>query len=83
MFKRFFSTTPYAALPYLGVFKPGALHPVTPAPIKAPTLRVVGDAEPYYGKRYNVRLGAVKDRTLLFCAGCTTFAVEVLIHDLV
>jgi hypothetical protein len=64
----FFSTTPYAAIPYLGVFKPGALHPVTPAPIKAlpclcfspplaekskpPALRVVGDSEHYYGKRY-------------------------------
>jgi hypothetical protein len=64
----FFSTTPYAALPYLGVFKPGALHPVTPAPIKAlpclcfspplaekskpPALRVVGYSEHYYGKRY-------------------------------
>jgi hypothetical protein len=64
----FFSTTPYAATPYLGVFKPGALHPVTPAPIKAlpglcffppiaekskpPALRVVGDSEYYYGKRY-------------------------------
>jgi hypothetical protein len=47
----FFSTTTYAALPSLGVFKPGALHPVTPAPIKAPALRVVGDAEHYYGKR--------------------------------
>ena len=35
VFKRFFSTTTYAAIPYLGVFKPGALHPVTPAPIKA------------------------------------------------
>jgi hypothetical protein len=64
----FFSTTPYAALPYLGVFKPGALHPVTPAPIKAlqclcffppmaekpkpPAPRVVGGPEHYYGKRY-------------------------------
>jgi hypothetical protein len=64
----FFSTTTYAALPYLGVFNPGALQPVTPAPIKAlpclcffppmaekskpPALRVVGDSEHYYGKRY-------------------------------
>jgi hypothetical protein len=31
----FFSTTPYAEIPLLGVFKPGALHPVPPAPIKA------------------------------------------------
>jgi len=31
----FFSTTPYAAIPTLGVFKQGALHPVTSAPIKA------------------------------------------------
>jgi len=67
----FFSTTPYAAIPSLGVFKPGAKHPVTPAPIKAlpclcifppmaekskpPALRVVGDPEHYYGKRYNFR----------------------------
>jgi hypothetical protein len=52
----------------IGCFKPGALHPVTPAPIKAlpclcffppmaekskpPALRVVGDSEHYYGKRY-------------------------------
>ncbi len=58
----------YAAIPSLGVFKPGAKHPVTPAPIKAlpclwifppmaekskpPTLRVVGDPEHNYGKRY-------------------------------
>jgi hypothetical protein len=50
-------------------FKPGAKHPVTPAPIKAlpclcifppmaekskpPALRVVGDPEHYYGKRCN------------------------------
>jgi hypothetical protein len=47
----FFSTTTYAAIPLLGIFKPGALHPVTPAPVKAPTLRVVGDPEHYYGKR--------------------------------
>jgi hypothetical protein len=26
VFKRFFSTTPYAAIPSLGVFKPGAVH---------------------------------------------------------
>jgi len=67
----FFSTTPYAAIPSLGVFKPGALHPVTPAPIKAlpclcffppmaekskpSALRVVGDSEHYYGKRYKKR----------------------------
>jgi hypothetical protein len=52
----------------IGCFKPGALHPVTPAPIKAlpclcffppmaekskpPALRVVGDSEHYYVKRY-------------------------------
>jgi len=64
----FFSTISYAALPYLGVFKPGALHPVTPAPIKAlpclyffpplavkskqPAPGVVGGSEHYYGKRY-------------------------------
>ena len=63
----YFATT-YAAPPYLGVFKPGALHPVTPTPVKAlpclwffppmaakskpPALRVVGDPEHYYGKRY-------------------------------
>jgi hypothetical protein len=63
----FFSTTTYAEIPQLGVFKPGAKHPVTPAPIKAlpclcifspmaekskpPALRVVGDPEYYYGKR--------------------------------
>ncbi|NOQ18778.1 MAG: hypothetical protein GQ571_02290 [Desulfobacterales bacterium] len=71
----FFSTTTYAAIPSLGVFKPGALHPVTPAPIKArqclcffppmaekskpPALRVVGDSEHYYGKRYNSHLGVM------------------------
>jgi hypothetical protein len=64
----FFSTTTYAAIPYLGVFNPGALHPVTPAPIKAlpclcffppmaekpkpPAPRVAGGPEHYYGKRY-------------------------------
>jgi hypothetical protein len=58
----------YAAIPHLGVFKPGAWHPV-PAPIKAlsclcffppmaekpkpPALRVVGDSEYVYEKRYN------------------------------
>jgi hypothetical protein len=57
-------------LPQLGVFKPGAMHPVTPAPIKAlpclcffppmaekskpPALRVVGDSEHYYEKRYKL-----------------------------
>jgi hypothetical protein len=62
----FFSTTTYAAIPSLGF-----LHPVTPAPIKAlpclcffppmaekskpPALRVVGDLEHYYGKRYNMQ----------------------------
>jgi hypothetical protein len=61
------STTPYAAIPSLGVFNQGALHPVTPAPVKAlpclwifspmaeksklHTLRVVGDAKHYYEKR--------------------------------
>jgi len=66
----FFSTTPYAAIPSLGVFKPGSVHPVTPAPIKAlpclcffppmaekskpPALRVAGDSEHYYGKRYKM-----------------------------
>jgi hypothetical protein len=65
--KTFFSTTTYAEIPYLGVFKPGAMHPVTPAPVKAlsclwffppiaekskpPAMRVVGDPEYYYGKR--------------------------------
>jgi hypothetical protein len=64
-----FFTTTYAEIPYLGVFKPGVLPSVTPAPIKAlpclcifppmaekpkpPALRVVGDTEYYYGKRYN------------------------------
>jgi hypothetical protein len=68
--KRFFSTTTYAANPQLGVFKPSALHPVTPAPIKAlpclcffppmaekskpSALRVVGDSEYYYEKRYKI-----------------------------
>jgi len=73
VFKRFFlqpynRATVYTAIPQLGVFKPGALHPVTPAPIKAlpclcffqpiaekskpPALRVVGDSEHYYEKRY-------------------------------
>jgi hypothetical protein len=68
VFKRFFSTTTYAAIPSLGVFKPGAKHPGTPAPIKAlpclcifppmaekskpPALRVVGDPDHYYEKRY-------------------------------
>jgi len=63
----FFSTTTYAEIPQLGVFKPGAVHPGTPAPAKAlpclwifpaiaekskpPALRVVGDPEYYYGKR--------------------------------
>jgi hypothetical protein len=64
----FYNRTPvYTAIPYLGVIKPGALHPVAPAPIKAlpclcffppmaekskpPALRVVGDPEYYYGKR--------------------------------
>jgi hypothetical protein len=43
VFKRFFSTTPYAAIPYLGVFKPGAEHPVTHAPVKAlPCLCIFG-----------------------------------------
>jgi hypothetical protein len=72
----FFSTTPYAAIPSLGVSKPGAKHPVTPAPIKAlpclwifppmaekskpPALRVVGDPEHYYGKRYKTRTGMNK-----------------------
>jgi len=67
VFKRFFSTTPYAAIPLLGVFKPGALNPVTPAPVKAlpclcifppmaekskpPALRVVGVPKHYDGKR--------------------------------
>jgi hypothetical protein len=57
-------------MPQLGVFKPGAMHPVTPAPIKAlpclcffppmaekskpPALRVVGDSEHYYEKRYKL-----------------------------
>jgi hypothetical protein len=69
--RTFFSTTTYAATPSLGVFKPGAKHPVTPAPIKAlpclcifplmaekskpPALRVVGDPEHYYEKRYKYR----------------------------
>jgi len=60
----------YAALPNLGVFKPGALHPVTPTSVKAlpclwifppmaakskpPALRVVGEPEHYYGKRYKI-----------------------------
>jgi hypothetical protein len=35
VFKRFFYTTIYAAIPLLGVLKPGALHPATPAPIEA------------------------------------------------
>jgi hypothetical protein len=63
----FFSKTPYAAIPLWGVFKAGALRPVTPAPIKGlpylcffppmaekskpPALRVVGDPEHNYGKR--------------------------------
>jgi len=67
VFKHFFSTITYAAILLLGVFKPGALNPVTPAPIKAlpclcisppmaekstpPALRVVGVPEHYYGKR--------------------------------
>jgi hypothetical protein len=62
----FFSATTYTAIPSLGVFKPGALHPVTSAPIKAlpclcffppiaekskpPALRVIGDTKHYYGK---------------------------------
>jgi len=66
----FFSTTTYAAIPSLGVFKPGAKHPVTPAPIKAlpclcffppmaekpkpPAPRVAGGPEHYYGKRYKI-----------------------------
>ncbi len=66
-----FLTTTYAAIPSLGVFKPGAKHPVTPAPIKAlpclcifppmaekskpAALRVVGDPEHYYEKRYKSR----------------------------
>ncbi len=65
--KRFFSTTTYAAIPSLGVFKPGALHPVTPAPIKAlpclcffppmaekfkpPALRVVVDSKKEFDNR--------------------------------
>jgi len=74
--KRFFSTTTYAAIPYLGVFKPGAVHPVTPAPVKAlpclwifppmaekskpPALRVVADPEHYDGKRCKPRTGMNK-----------------------
>jgi hypothetical protein len=65
----------------LGIFKPGAKHPVTPAPIKAlpclclfppmaekskpPALRVVGDPEHYYGKRYKI-LG-LKFYPCIFC----------------
>jgi hypothetical protein len=67
----FFSTTTYAAIPLLGIFKPGAKHLVTPAPVKAlpclwifppmaekskpPALRVVGGPNHYYGKRYKMR----------------------------
>ena len=39
--KGFFSTTTYAATPYLGISKP-------------PALRVVCVAEHYYGKRYKL-----------------------------
>jgi hypothetical protein len=62
----------------LSVFKPGAVHPVTPAPIKAlpclwifppmaekskpPAPRVAGSPEHYYGKR-------LKPYSMPFCAG--------------
>jgi hypothetical protein len=77
-----FSTTTYAEIPYLGVFKPGAKHPVAPAPIKAlpclwffpliagktkpPALRVVGDSEYYYGNGISVAVGT----------GCTASDLE-------
>jgi hypothetical protein len=49
----FFSTTPYAAIPSLGVFKPGAF-PLMAEKSKPPALRVVGDPEHYYEKRYKI-----------------------------
>ena len=45
----------YAEIPSLGVFKPGAVHPATSAPIKAPALRVVDDSDHYHGKRYKAK----------------------------
>jgi hypothetical protein len=62
VFKRFFSTTPYAAIPSLGVFKPAPIKalpchcffPPMAEKSKPPALRVVGDSEHYYGKRYKI-----------------------------
>jgi hypothetical protein len=60
VFKRFFSTTTYAARPYLGVFKPALIKalprlcffPPMAVKSKPPAPRVVRDSEHYYGKRY-------------------------------